>query len=134
VEAQAMNNPNTMIWQAQLLMTLDYDYANVPIDLAKAKMLTKSIQKGKSCYLVLFSDLDLEIVNVVRVFHDIITMERGQKGTNPNIWPPGTFISSKITAKMLKDLHLDKSLLLSNNDNAVETPEGDIITLNPQGA
>jgi hypothetical protein len=121
-------------WQAQLLMTLDYDYANVPIDLAKAKMLSYSLQKGKPCYLVLYSDLDLEIVNVIRVFHDIITIQRGQKGTNPNIWPPGSFISARITAKMLKDLHLDKSLLLSNNDNALETPEGDIITLNFRGA
>lgn len=127
-------NTDPHIWQAQLLMTLDYDYANVPISLAKAKILSQNLQKGKPCYLVLFSDLDLEIVNVVRVFHDIITMERGQKGTNPNIWPPGTFISAKITAKMLKDLHLDKSILLVNNDNAVETPDGDIITLNLQGA
>jgi hypothetical protein len=124
----------TKIWQAQLLMTLDYDYANVPINLAKAKLLSQNLEKGKPCYLVLFSDLDLEIVNVVRVFHDIITIERGQKGTNPNIWPPGSFISARITAKMLKDLHLDKSLLLSNNDHAIETPEGDIITLMSQGA
>lgn len=124
----------TKIWQAQLLMTLDYDYANVPINLAKAKLLSQNLEKGKPCYLVLFSDLDLEIVNVVRVFHDIITIERGQKGTNPNIWPPGSFISARITAKMLKDLHLDKSLLLCNNDHAIETPEGDIITLKPQGA
>jgi hypothetical protein len=134
VEAIGMTVTQTNIWQAQLLMTLDYDYANVPINLAKAKLLSQSLQKGKPCYLVLFSDLDLEIVNVIRVFHDIITIERGQKGTNPNIWPPGSFISAKITAKMLKDLHLDKSLLLANNDNAIETPEGDIITLNPQGA
>ena len=124
----------TKIWQAQLLMTLDYDYANVPINLAKAKLLSQNLEKGKPCYLVLFSDLDLEIVNVVRVFHDIITIERGQKGTNPNIWPPGSFISARITAKMLKDLHLDKSLLLCNNDHAIETPEGDIITLKSQGA
>jgi hypothetical protein len=134
VEAIGMIEVNSKIWQAQLLMTLDYDYANVPIDLAKAKMLSISLQKARPCYLVLFSDLDLEIVNVVRVFHDIITLERGQKGTNPNIWPPGSFISAKITAKMLKDLHLDKSLLLNNNANAIETPDGDIITLNPQGA
>jgi len=124
-----MTEHTQKIWQAQLLSTLDYDYANVPIDLAKAKALSQSLQKKVPCYMVLYSDLDIEIVNVVRVFHDIITIERGQKGTTPNIWPPGSFISAKITAKMLKDLHLDKRLLLGNNDNAIETPEGDIITL-----
>lgn len=124
-----MTEHTQKIWQAQLLSTLDYDYANVPIDLAKAKALSMNLKKHVPCYLVLYSDLDIEIVNIVRVFHDIITMERGQKGTSPNIWPPGTFISSKITAKMLKDLHIDKRLILANNENAVETPEGDIITL-----
>lgn len=117
------------IWQAQLMTTLDYDYANVPIALFKAKTLASKLQKGKPCYLVLHSDIDIEIVNVVRVFHDIITMERGQKGTHANIWPPGSFISAKISAKMQKDLHLDKNTILSQLEHAYLTPEGDIITL-----
>ncbi len=125
-------NTTTKIWQAQLYSTLDYDYANVPINLDKARDLAASLHKGQPCYLVLFSELDMEIVNVIRVFHDIVTLERGQKGSSPNIWPPGTFISAKITAKMLKDLHLDKSALLENNHQAVETDEGDIVTLYAQ--
>lgn len=124
-----MDTSQHNIWTAQLLTTLDYDYANVPIDLAKARLIASSLERGKPCYLVVYSELDVEIVNVVRVFHDIITLERGQKGTQPNIWPPGTFISAKITAKMLKDLHLDKDALLANSEKAIETPEGDVITL-----
>ncbi len=122
-------NGITKIWQAQLYSTLDYDYANAPINLNKARELASHLRHGQPCYLVLYSELDMEIVNVVRVFHDIITIERGQKGSSPNIWPPGTFISAKITAKMLKDLHLDKRAFLENNKHAVETPEGDIVTL-----
>jgi hypothetical protein len=127
-------NTTTKIWQAQLYSTLDYDYANVPIKLDKARELAACLHKGQPCYLVLFSELDMEIVNVVRVFHDIVTLERGQKSTNPNIWPPGTFISAKITAKMLKDLHLDKKAFLENNQYATETPEGDIVTLFAQAS
>lgn len=122
-----VNGPK--IWQAQLLTTLDYDYANVPIALAKAKSLAAQLHKGKPCYLVLHSDIDIEIVNVVRVFHDIITIERAQKGTHANIWPPGSFISAKISVKMQKDLHLDKQSILSQLEYAYLTPEGDIITL-----
>lgn len=124
-----MDNRDPKIWQAQLMTTLDYDYANVPIALSKAKQLAMKLHKGKPCYLVLHSDIDIEIVNVVRVFHDIITMERGQKGSHANIWPPGSFISAKISAKMQRDLHLDKNSILSQLENAYLTPEGDIITL-----
>src|SRR5579872_6016620 len=108
-----MDRTTPKIWQAQLMTTLDYDYANVPISLSKAKNLAAKLEKGKPCYLVLHSDIDIEIINVIRVFHDIITMERGQKGTHANIWPPGSFISAKISAKMQKDLHLDKHTILA---------------------
>jgi len=116
------------IWQAQALSTIDYDYGNVPIHLEKARLLASHLEKGKAFYLVLHSDLCIEIVNVIRVFHDIITIERGQKGTYANLWPAGSLISAKISAKVLQDLHLDKEAFLIDGRARV-TPEGDIITL-----
>lgn len=123
-----MINYNLKIWQAQALSTIDYDYGNVPIRLERAKMLASHLEKGKPFYLLLHSDLCIEIVNVVRVFHDIITIERGQKGTYPNLWPAGSLISAKISAKVIHDLHLDKDMFL-HDGRAKITPEGDIITL-----
>lgn len=123
-----MGNNDLKIWQAQALSTIDYDYGNVPIRLEKAKLLASHLEKGKAFYLVLHSDLCIEIVNVVRVFHDIITIERGQKGTYANLWPAGSLISAKISAKILQDLHLDKDMFL-NDGRTQLTPEGDIITL-----
>ncbi len=124
-----MNEYNLNVWKAQALSTIDYDYGNVPIHLAKAKLLATHLQKGKPCYLVLHSDLCIEIVNVVRVFHDIITIERGQKGTHSNLWPAGSLISAKISAKVLEELHLDKETFLKSDSRARVTPDGDIITL-----
>ncbi len=125
-----MNNCEPLkIWHAQALSTIDYDYGNVPIHLSKAKMLAGHLQKGKPCYLMLYSDLCIEIVNVVRVFHDIITIERAQKGTNATLWPAGSCISAKISAKVLKELHLDKDAFLKTDNRARVTPEGDVITL-----
>lgn len=123
-----MNNEFLKIWQAQALSTIDYDYGNVPIRLEKAKLLASHLEKGKPLYLVLHSDLCFEIVNVVRVFHDIITIERGQKGTYANLWPAGSLISAKISAKVIHDLHLDKESFLRDGRFSV-TPDGDIITL-----
>jgi hypothetical protein len=123
-----MHANESKIWQAQALSTIDYDYGNVPIHLEKARLLASHLEKGKPFYLVLHSDLCIEIVNVIRVFHDIITIERGQKGTYANLWPAGSLISAKISAKILQDLHLDKEAFLSDGRARI-TPEGDIITL-----
>ncbi|MFI4956177.1 MAG: hypothetical protein ACHQAX_03085 [Gammaproteobacteria bacterium] len=122
------DNSDLKIWQTQALSTIDYDYGNVPIHLEKARLLASHLEKGKPFFIVLHSDLCIEIVNVIRVFHDIITIERGQKGTYANLWPAGSLISAKISAKVLQDLHLDKETFLTDGRARI-TPEGDIITL-----
>ena len=79
-------------------------------------------------FLTLEAGFDIEILKVVAATNGILTTERGQQGTTANVWPAGTGIDARISAKTLDDLHLDLDIILSLNEEVLVAPNGDIIT------
>ena len=71
-----------------------------------------------------------ELVKMVLVGEDTLTVERAQEGTTARIWPKGTKVFNSVTAAMF-DLVGQPSLVA---DNVSVTPIGDLSSTNVQDA
>jgi hypothetical protein len=124
-----MNHNSIKIWKAVIEHTLDIDYDTVAVSREKAGLLKKGLENGGYYYLTIEAGFDIEIVKVIRVCHDnVLCLERGQQGTVPGVWPAGTALEARITARALDDLHLDPKSIMSAHHDAHLAPNGDIIT------
>jgi len=115
-------------WKSHLEATVDLHHLTMLIPSHKAKLLEWGLQKGGYYLLTLEAGFDMEIVKVISAFNGKLTVLRGQQGTLPTIWPAGTPIEARITAKARDDLRLDLNSLISVNGEALVAPNGDVIT------
>jgi len=115
-------------WKSYIETTIDIDHLVIQIPAQKAKLLELGLKKGGYYLLALEAGFDIEIVKVICVSDGKLTVLRGQERTLPTIWPAGTPIDARITAKARDDLHLDVNLLMSVNHEALVAPNGDVIT------
>lgn len=115
-------------WRTAIQTTLDTNYITIKINTEKARELESGLKNGCNYLLTLEAGFEIEIIKVVASTNGILTIERGQQGTFPNVWPAGTPIEARITAKALDDLRLNLDDIISSNDEVLLAPNGDIIT------
>jgi hypothetical protein len=115
-------------WRATLFSSLDWDSTCAEISPIRAAELEKDFVNGKPLFLTVQAGFDVEIVKIVSITENILTMERGQQGTQTNVWPAGTPIEARITAKAIDDLRLDLNIFLANQTTSFLAPNGDLIT------
>lgn len=116
-------------WHANILHTLDFYHTSVRVSPKKASLLRAGLSRGGVYYLILEAGFDVEIIKVIGVTRDgLLIIQRGQAGTLPGVWPAGTPIDSRISAKTMDELHLDPSAILSSNEEVFLAPNGDLIT------
>jgi uncharacterized Zn ribbon protein len=84
-------------WHGALHTTLDCHHTVALIASSKAKQLAQEMTQHDEYYLCLQAGYDVEIVRVLKVKEDVVTLLRGQRGTAPNIWPAGTWLRSNIS-------------------------------------
>jgi hypothetical protein len=113
-------------WKAVIETTLDLEYTTVRISATKAHALDLGTSHG--CLLTLEAGFDVEIVKVVRSAQGILTLERGQEGTTPAIWPAGTVLEARISSKTLHDLRIDPKHILAMHEEVLLAANGDLIT------
>ena len=123
-----MHQSNIYSWRANILSTLDVNYVTIKIDRERAKLLEPGLANGGYYLLTLEAGFDVEIIKVVAATNGILTTERGQQGTLPTVWPAGTPLEARITAKTLDDLRLDLESIINTNGEVLLAPNGDIIT------
>jgi len=115
-------------WHTVIETTLDTDYMTIKIPNSKAQLLQKGLSQGGYYLLTLEAGFDMEIVKVLKAAEGLLTVDRAQQGTLACVWPAGTLIEARITAKTLDELHLDLNSLVSLNNEVLLAPNGDLIT------
>lgn len=123
-----MHQSKIASWRANILATLDVNYVTIKVGREKSKQLEQGLAEGGYYLLTLEAGFDVEIIKVVAATNGILTTERGQQGTLPTVWPAGTPIEARITAKTLDDLRLDLDAIINDNGEVMLAPNGDIIT------
>ena len=115
-------------WRANLHATLDIEYLTLSIDPVKSRVLEDQLSEQDDCFLVLEAGFDVEIIKVLAACGGMLTIQRGLQGTVANVWPAGTPIEARITAKTLDDLRINPCEILLQNKQACLAPNGDLIT------
>lgn len=115
-------------WRAHILTTLDTNSVAVKVADHKATLLQEGLEAGGYYLMTIEAGFDVEIVKIVMAHNGILTLERGQQGTMPGIWPAGTPMDARISLRTVEDLRLDLGALLSCNDEVFLAPNGDVIT------
>jgi len=115
-------------WRAHILTTLDTNSIAVKVAEEKASLLQEGLETGGYYLMTIEAGFDVEIIKIVMSHNGILTLERGQQGTTPSVWPAGTPMDARISLRTLEDLRLDLAALLSCSDEVFLAPNGDVIT------
>ncbi len=115
-------------WQANIHATINLNSTGVPVSQAKAELLASTIDKDQFYFLTLQAGFDVEIIKLIAISQKILMNRRGKKCTSINIWPAGTLIAARIPERIISELHLDKTQILSLNHGMCEAPNGDMVT------